>query len=153
MKRIFFKNPSIVVRIIIGGIIGLILGIMTVDSISSFSPDISSNLKVCSILVYFTFGGIIGIIGISTKHPLLNFRLSWWIRSFLIGSVMHLILMFLAYDEISKFILTAFNNDIISISSFWFVPQGGFIGIIIGYLSTIIEGEDKPKYFFCSEKR
>ena len=145
-SKMIFKNPSIAMRIAIGKMVGFIIGIMTVDSLSSLVPNISLMFQIGMVLWYTTFGAIIGIFGISTKHPLLNFHLSWWVRSFIIGMWMHLILTFFAYNELSNFVITIFGKDGFTQSPFWFVPQGGFIGVIMGYFITVLQGGEKPRY-------
>jgi hypothetical protein len=54
---------------------------------------------------------------------------------------MNFVLTLLAYDLLAEFMYAMFGADGMISSPFWFVLEGAFVGLIIGYLATRFGGE------------
>ncbi|MBT5219555.1 MAG: hypothetical protein HOI35_04825 [Woeseia sp.] len=92
-------------------------------------------------LWYTTFGAIIGVFGVFTWHPILKLPMPWWIRAPILGAWMNFVLTLLAYETLSRFMLTAFGPNGLIASPYWFALEGAIVGLAIGYFATRFGGE------------
>ncbi len=76
-----FANPSLTTRIIIGEVIGLVFGLAGFILLPFFYPEAGWLLRWGILLWYTTLGAIIGVLGVYTRHAILNFPMPWWFRA------------------------------------------------------------------------
>ena len=75
-----------------------------------------------------------------------RWRSHWRVRCFrstLVGSWLNFVLTFFAYSDMQNIMEHSFGPDGVLSSPFWFVLEGGIVGIIIGYFATRFGGEGK----------
>ena len=138
-----FKNPSLITRIAIGKLIGLIVGLIGFISLPWFWPEAGWMIRWGVLLWYTTVGAIIGVYGVFTWHPILHLPLPWWFRAPLIGAWMNFVLTFFAYEAIETMLVSTFGVDGLFASPFWIVLEGAVVGLLIGYFATRFGGEGK----------
>jgi len=138
-----FKNPSLITRIAIGKLIGLIVGLIGFISLPWFWPEAGWMIRWGVLLWYTTVGAIIGVYGVFTWHPILHLPMPWWFRAPLIGAWMNFVLTFFAYEAIETMLVSTFGVDGLFASPFWIVLEGAVVGLLIGYFATRFGGEGK----------
>ncbi len=136
-----FGNPSLVTRIAIGEGVGCVVGLIGFIFMPYFYPESGWLLRWGILLWYTTVGGIIGIFGVFTRHPVLKLPMPWWVRAPFLGAWMNFVLTLFAYDTMKAVLVSMFGSDGIMISPFWFVAEGAVIGLLIGYFATRFGGE------------
>jgi hypothetical protein len=136
-----FGNPSLMTRIAIGKGIGFLIGLVGFVFLPHFLPDASLMLRWGILLWYATFGAIIGVFGVITGHPMLNWSLPWWLRATMVGAWMNFVLVFFAHQPMSAMMVSVFGEDGALSSPFWFTAEGAVLGFIIGYFATRFGGE------------
>ena len=138
-----FANPSLTTRIIIGEFIGLVFGLAGFILLPFFYPEAGWLLRWGILLWYTTVGAIIGVFGVYTRHPILNFPMPWWFRAPILGAWMNFVLTFFAYDAMREVLVGMFGDQGVINSPFWFTAEGAIIGLVIGYVATRFGGEGK----------
>jgi len=136
-----FGNPSLITRIAIGKAIGLVFGGIGFVSLPFIWPEADLFLRWGILLWYTTLGGIIGIFGVMTYHPMLRLPMPWWFRAPFLGGWMNFVLVFFAHEQMTRLLVIAFGENALLTSPFWFVAEGAIIGLIIGYFATRFGGE------------
>lgn len=136
-------NPSLVTRIAIGKGIGLLFGLAGFFMLPWFMPDVGMLPRWGILLWYPTVGAFIGVFGVFTRHPVLKLPLPWWVRAPFIGAWMNFVLTFFAWDLMEKAMVSVFGIDGVLSSPFWFVSEGAFVGLVIGFFATRFGGEGK----------
>lgn len=138
-----FEKPSLITRIAIGKGLGAIFGLAGFILLPYFDPQSSLFFRWGILFWYITFGAIIGVFGVFTYHPILKLPMPWWFRAPLIGAWLNFLLVFFAYDEMHRLMVTIFGQDGLMQSPFWFAAEGAIIGLIIGFFATHFGGEGK----------
>ena len=138
-----FDKPSLTTRVIVGEIIGLVLGFAGFLLLPFFAPEAGWLIRWGILLWYTTVGGIIGVFGVYTRHPILNLPMPWWFRAPIVGAWMNFVLTFFAYDTMQGMMVAMFGDQGILTSPFWFTAEGALVGLIIGYFATRFGGEGK----------
>lgn len=138
-----FDNPSLITRIAIGKLVGLIFGLIGFIFLPYFLAESSWLLRWGILLWYPTLGAIIGVFGVFIYHPIIKIPLPWWFRASLIGAWMNFVLTFFAYDAMGSIMVALFGKDALLSSPFWFTVEGALIGLLIGFLATRYGGEGK----------
>lgn len=138
-----FANPSLTTRIIIGEVVGLVFGLAGFILLPYFYPEAGWLLRWGILLWYTTVGAIIGVFGVYTRHPILNFPMPWWFRAPILGAWMNFVLTFFAYDAMREVLVGMFGDQGVINSPFWFTAEGAIIGLVIGYVATRFGGEGK----------
>ncbi len=136
-----FENPSLITRIAIGKAIGLVLGLIGFIFLPFFLPDAGWLLRWGILLWYTTLGGLIGLFGVFTWHPVLKISFPWWVRAPFLGAWMNFVLTFFAYDPMHAMMVSVFGENGFINSPFWFTLEGALIGLLIGFLATRFGGE------------
>lgn len=131
-----FEYPSLITRIAIGKSIGFVVGLLGFFFVPHFAPELGSLFQWEILLWYTTLGAIVGIFGVFTQHPVLNFPMPWWVRSPVLGAWMNFVLAFFAYDAMQVAMHAVFGADSFLQSPFWFVLEGAIVGLFIGYFAT-----------------
>ena len=99
-----FSNSSLLTRIAIGKGLGFLIGLIGFTLLPFMLPDSGWLLRWGLLLWYTTMGGMIGVMGVITWHPVLKLPMPWWFRAPLIGGWMNFVLAFFAYDELQRLI-------------------------------------------------
>ncbi len=136
-----FENPSLVTRIVIGKSIGFSLGLVALLVIPLLWPDSSWMERIAFLFWYTTVGAVVGLVGVFTWHPVLRLPMPWWFRSTLVGAWMNFVLTLFIYDRLAVLMVELFGADGLLLSPFWFVAEGAFVGLLIGYFATRFGGE------------
>ncbi len=136
-----FGNPSLMTRIAIGKLTGLVFGLIGFIFLPYFLPDSGWLLRWGILLWYTTVGAIIGVFGVVTYHPILKLPMPWWFRAPLLGAWMNFVLTFFAYDAMKAMMISVFGEGGLLSSPFWFTSEGAIIGFIIGFFATRFGGE------------
>lgn len=138
-----FEKPSLTTRIATGKAIGFLFGLAGFILLPYFIPEADWLLRWGILLWYSTLGALIGVFGVFTYHPVLKLPFPWWFRAPLLGAWMNFVLVFFAYDEMQKMMLSLFGENGLLSSPFWFTAEGAIIGLIMGYFATRFGGEGK----------
>ncbi len=135
------QNPSLVMRIAIGKMVGFLFGLMGFMSLPYFVPEAGLMLRWGMLLWYTTLGAIVGVFGVITFHPVLKLPMPWWFRAPLLGAWMNFVLTLLIFDQLQDMMVAIFGTGGLLSSPFWFVAEGALIAFVIGYLATRFGGE------------
>ncbi|MDP6437334.1 MAG: hypothetical protein QF790_08950 [Gammaproteobacteria bacterium] len=138
-----FGNPSLLTRIAIGKAIGLVVGLIGFFALPYFMPEDNMLFRWGILLWYTTVGGVIGVMGVITYHPVLRLPMSWWFRAPLVGAWMNFVLAFFIYDILAAMLVGTFGEDSLLQSPFWLVAEGALVGLLIGFFATRFGGEGK----------
>ncbi len=138
-----FERPSLVTRIAIGKGIGLVFGLLGFVFLPWFAPEAGWLFRWGILLWYTTLGGIIGLFGVFTWHPILKLPLPWWVRAPFLGAWMNFVLTFFVYDAVKDMMISVFGTDGLLQSPFWLTAEGAVIGFIIGFFATRFGGEGR----------
>ncbi|MEH6477163.1 MAG: hypothetical protein V7727_15840 [Sneathiella sp.] len=141
-----FESPSLIKRIAIGKLVGLIIGLIGVTALYFLAPSASALLYWGVVLWYATLGAIVGVFGVFTEHPVLKFSMPWWLRASIIGGWMNFVLTFFAYESFQLLMVDIIGDAGMSISPFWFTLEGVIVGLLVGFFATRYggEGENLP---------
>ena len=138
-----FTKPSIITRVAAGKLTGFVIGLSGFLLLPYFLPEPGWLLRWGILLWYTTVGGLIGICGVITYHPVIRLPMPWWFIGPLLGAWMNFVLVFFAYDLMEQILLQFFEKPGVMTSPFWFVLEGAVIGLIIGWVATRLGGEGK----------
>lgn len=135
-------KPSLVLRIGLGKLAGFIIGLAGFIVLPLFAPEAGWALRWGILLWYTTLGAIIGVFGVFTSHPVFQIPFPWWVRAPVLGAWMNFVLTLFAYDQFQSIMTAWLGTDAGVITSpFWFVLEGAFVGLIIGFVATRLGGE------------
>jgi len=137
------EHPSLMTRIALGKVMGFGIGLIGFLSLPAVYPDADPFLRWGILLWYTTMGGLIGLAGVVTWHPLLDMRLPWWVRGPALGGWLNFVLVFFAHRQMSAVLQSMFGANGMLQSPFWFVAEGALVGLLIGYLATRFGGEGR----------
>jgi len=136
-----FGNPSLLTRIAVGKMAGLIFGLAGFLMIPYVLPEADPYLRWGMLLWYVTLGVIVAIFGVLDRQPVLDLPLPWWVRAPLIGGWMNFVLTLLAWDRLAAFSLALLGPGSSFLSPLWFIAEGALVGLAIGYVATRVGGE------------
>ena len=136
-----FKKPSLVTRVAVGKILGLLVGFAGFIIFPYYMPDAGWMLRFGVLFWYLTFGAIIGMFGVFDWHPILKISLPWWIRGIFLGAWLNFVLVLISYDVLAAVMLAYSGPDGLLLSPFWCVAEGAVIGLFIDYFATRYGGE------------
>ena len=137
-------QKSIIYRVGTGKALGFVIGLVGFYFLPAFIDEPSLMLRIGILLWYPTIGAVVGMFGIFSYHPVLNFRLPWWLRGFIVGAWFNFVLTLFAYQQICTISMAIFGEYSAYISPFWMVLEGGIIGLLMDYLLTRWFGEGWP---------
>lgn len=136
-----FTTPSLMTRIAVGKAIGLAVGLIAFFIIPVLWPDPDPFLRWGVLLWYTTLGGVIGLFGVVTYHPVLHLPMPWWARSAIVGAWFNFVLAFFVREPVGKLMADLFGAGSVMASAFWLVAVGLVVGWLIGFLATRLGGE------------
>lgn len=136
-----FQKHSLTGRIATAKTIGFVMGGVIFFLMLALGATYGTMFGLGLWLFYMLMSITIGFIGLFNQHPIFNFRMHWWMRGAVIGVAYHLMLVLIAYTEISSmFTLPAFAWTGLA-SPFWILLDGAILGIITAGLTTKYIGE------------
>jgi len=142
-----FTKPSLMLRTAIGKGVGFAVGLLGLILLPFVVSEASWMIRIGVLLWYTTVGGVIGVFGVFTWHPVLHLPMPWWFRSTLVGAWMNFVLTLFTYDTFAAMMgdisSKMFGDPMLMASPFWFVLEGALVGLLIGYLATRFGGEGK----------
>ncbi|HAD87856.1 MAG TPA: hypothetical protein DCG48_10885 [Rhodospirillaceae bacterium] len=136
-------QPSLMTRIAVGKGLGFLVGLAGLVTFPYFMADVGWLVRIGILLWYTTLGGIIGLAGVLTWHPVLQIPMPWWIRGPLVGGWMNFVLTFFAYDFMEAILINLFGYGSPLASPWWFAAEGAVVGFVIGGAATLLGGEGK----------
>lgn len=136
-----FNNPSLMTRIAIGKALGLMIGLIAFFIIPVLWPEPDPFLRWGVLLWYTTLGGMIGLFGVVSYHPVLHLPLPWWARSAIVGGWFNFVLAFFVREPVGALLAQLFGEGSVMASAFWLVAVGLLVGWLIGFLATRFGGE------------
>lgn len=142
MNYAALERPSLILRVGLGKLVGFVIGLAGVATLSTFAMDVGWMLMIGIVFWYSSLGAIIGVFGVFDQHPMLEIRFPWWVRAPLLGGWFNLVLTLLAYDQFSLLLksITRLHPQLPA-SPFWFVLEGAVVGFIMGWVCTWFGGE------------
>jgi hypothetical protein len=141
--KIMFGKPSLMTRVAVGKLIGFAFGAIGFFMLPYMVPEVDWLPRWGILFWYTTFGGIIGLMGVFTYHPVLKLPLPWWLRDSFVGAWLNFVLVFFSYDLMAAAMVGFFGPDGLLSSPFWFTAEGAVVGLIIGYAATRFGGEGR----------
>jgi hypothetical protein len=135
-----FQLHSIAGRILIGKSVGFLVGLLSFFFLPNLGMEHELLFRLGLWVFYALFGVTIGLAGVLTVHPF-GFRLYFWMRGAVLGTVFHLMLVLLAYDAMMSIMLHPAFAWLPLTSPFWIVLDGAILGMIMAALATKIVGE------------
>ncbi|NQU69191.1 MAG: hypothetical protein HQ514_01505 [Rhodospirillales bacterium] len=135
-------SPGLAKRVGIAKGVGFLFGLVGFICLPYFWPEADWMTRWGILLWYGTLGGIIGLFGASTPHPVLKFDMPWWFLAPFLGAWMNFVLTFFAYDMMAEVMLSTFGADGMLSSPYWFVAEGAVIGLVISYVAIKFGGDD-----------
>lgn len=136
-----FQIHSITGRMFIGISSGFAVGILAMLLSPSFGFSVLSAFGVGTLITFVLMGLTIGLIGMFDYHPILGFKMRWWIRGSVAAFLFALMYILLGYDTIA----TIIHSNLVAwtglTSPFWVLCDGITIGLIVAWLETKIAGE------------
>lgn len=138
-----YGNPSLFTRIVIGKGVGFVLGVIGFFALPWFWPEVGMELRVGFLFWYATVGAMIAVFGVVTWHPVLHLPMPWWFRAPMIGAWMNLLVVLIAWSEMTALMSATFGPDGFLASPYWGVAEGALVGLLIGWLCTKFGGEGK----------
>ncbi len=131
---------SLLNRIVIGKIFGFVVGGLAFFLLPVFGYAIETQFGIGLWLFYIILGVLTAFMGLMSHHPILRFPMPFWFRGAIIGFLMHLMLVLLAYEEMTAIITVL--GDIVGIQSpYWILIDGTILGILMGWIETKFGGE------------
>lgn len=138
-----FKLHSIAGRVSIGMITGIIVGLIVMFVAPSFDMPVWSTFGGGTLLMFMLMGAFIGLIGIFDRHPVFDFKMTWWIRGAIGGILFMLMYILLTYETLEL----VMQSDLLSWmelkSPFWALIDGIVIGGLMSFLEMKFAGDAK----------
>lgn len=86
------------------------------------------------------------MVGMFDYHPILGFKMHWWIRGAVAGFLFMLMYILLSYTSLEVVMASTLVSWTGLSSPFWALIDGTVIGLVVGFLETKIadEGSSLP---------
>lgn len=136
-----FQKQSIAGRVFIGKGAGFVLGGLAFFVLPVLGAETSSAFGLGVWLMTILMGVMIGFIGVFHVHPLLGFRMPFYVRGAIVGASFFMLLPLLAMGDMTSLmelnIVQAFGLN----SVWWVVAEGAIWGVLLAGMVTAIAGE------------
>ena len=133
-----FSKPSLLTRIAVGKLVGLLIGAAGFFALPAFGMD-DMKLRIGILFWYTAVGAFIGLAGVMTWHSILKMKLPWWFMGIMIGAWMNFLLILFTF-EVFEPMLAA--NPVMGVTSpWWGVLEGALVGLVLSGLATLFGGE------------
>jgi len=136
-----FKKHSIAGRVSSGMIVGLVIGIVMMLILPIFGFQGVSPFSLGTLIMFFLMGALTGFIGIFSRHPVFDFKMSWWFSGPLVGVVFMTMYSLLTFDTLESFMQSSLFSQIGFHSPFWAILDGIWIGALMSYIEMKVAGK------------
>lgn len=136
-----FKLHSVAGRVVVGKLIGLLLGFIVMLLMPTFGFPGFSMIGFGILLMFILMGAMIGFIGQFDRHPMLNFRMPWWVAGPMVGAVFMLMFVLLSHDSLQLVMQSTLISWTGLVSPFWAIIDGLIVGGIMGLAEAKLAGE------------
>lgn len=136
-----FKIHSVTGRMFIGVIIGAIVGVLSIAFLPMFGFPLFSMFGFGTLITFVMMGFTLGLVGMFDNHPILGFKMTWWLRGPIAGFIFTLMYILLSYDSMTVIMQSGIVSWTGLSSPFWGLIDGTCIGLLMGYMETKIAGE------------
>lgn len=136
-----FKKHSVAGRVATGKVLGLVFGLIVIVVMPTFGYPGVSFVGFGLLLMFMLMGVMIGFLGQFDRHPLFDFKMSWWLAGPVVGFAFMLMFVLFAHDSLEVVMQSSFISWTGLSSPFWALVDGIFIGGIMGFVETKIAGE------------
>ena len=136
-----FKIHSVTGRMFVGVSVGFVVGVFTILMSPVFGFPLFSAFGFGTLITFVMMGFTLGLVGMFDYHPILGFKMRWWIRGAVAGFIFTLMYILLSYETIAVLMQSNLVAWTGLSSPFWALIDGVFIGLIMGWLETKIAGE------------
>ena len=133
ITKSWLTNPLLVRPIGIGKAIGLLFGLAGFVLLPVLAPGSGWLLRWGVLLWYLTLGALVAMACILTRPPLSKPPMPWWLVATGLGAWMNFVLTLFAYDAMKMVMVSAFGENGVLQSPFWFMAEGASVGLVIGY--------------------
>lgn len=82
---------------------------------------------------------LLAFVAIYDRHPIFDFKMNWWIRGIVLGFLTHLMLVLLAYDQLTYITQTMDIRGMMS--AYRAILDGIILWLIMSYAETKFAGE------------
>jgi hypothetical protein len=134
---------SVTGRVVIGKSIGFVIGLLIMLLLPAFDMPIFSMFGLGTLLMFMFMGVLTGFMGLFDRHPILQFRMPWWLRGGVIGFaflLMHILLSYHSFGTIMQSSLVSWAG---LTSPFWALIDGVLFGMLMSFVETKFAGEGK----------
>lgn len=138
-----FKLQSVTGRVAVGKAIGLVVGLIVMFVLPLFGYPGFGFTGFGILIMFILMGAMIGFIGQFDRHPMLDFKMSWWMRGAMVGLSFMLMFVLLSYDSLEIVMKSSLISWTGLVSPFWALIDGAIAGLIMGYVETKMCGEGK----------
>jgi len=136
-----FAKPSLAGRVAIGKGVGFLIGLAGFFIVPFLWAEADFQFRLGILLWYATVGAVIGMVGVWSRHPVLDFPMPWFVRAPIVGAWMNFVLTLFAEAQFRAMLAAIFGPGSTLTSPYWFVLEGALVGALIGWLATRICGE------------
>ncbi|MXU66193.1 DUF4175 domain-containing protein [Oceanomicrobium pacificus] len=137
-----FKKPSLMLRITVAKIFGLVVGIGWAIMLTAM-PQAGIFDLLGYLLWWVTLGAMVGAFGVIDWLPVLNRRFTWWLRGPWIAGWLGLVAVMLAYGDMAALLQSYFQGFHLFNSPWWFVAACALFGLVCDLIATIAAGDGK----------
>jgi len=135
------STHSVAGRILVGVLIGLIVGMVYMLMLPALGFEVFSMFGLGTLLMFFFMGAMTALMGQFDRHPLFDFKMSWWARGAAIGGAFMLMYVLLSYESLEIVLQSEVVSWMGLTSPFWAILDGIVIGLIMSWAETKIAGE------------
>jgi len=128
-------------RVAIGKTIGLIVGLIVMLVLPLFGYPGFGSTGFGILLMFILMGAMIGFLGQYDRHPVFDFKMSWWMRGGLVGISFMFMFVLLSYDSLEIVMKSTLISWTGLSSPFWALIDGVIVGMIMGFCETKMAGE------------
>ncbi len=134
-------SKAIMYRVGAGKALGLAVGLAAFFLLPLFISEPSIMLRSALLLWYPTLGALVGLYGVFSYHPVMNFPLPWWFRGAIIGGWMNFMLTLFTQEQLCTTVIGVFGEYSPFLSPYWMVLEGAAVCVLFDYLLTRWFGE------------
>ncbi len=134
------NKHSIAGRMVVGYGLGFLVGMAVFFLLPALGIAHELAFRLGLWVFYLLLGVMVALLGVLTVHPL-GFPLKWWMRGAIVGGMFHLMLVLVAFDEMTALMMHPMFAWMTLTSPFWVIVDGIILGMIIGGVATKVAGE------------
>lgn len=138
-----FKLHSVSGRIVIGQVIGIVMGILTIIFLPMFGFPLWSMFGLGTLVMFFLMGSMIGFIGQFDRHPVFDFKMKWWMGGALMGILFTLMYVLLSYESMQTIMQSGAVSWMGLSSPFWALIDGTIIGMVMAWAEAKFAGKGR----------